>query len=148
MTLCIIDMQPYFKTATKSLADRIAQEIRKSQKRREGIILLEYYNLGNTYKNILNELRSYDRQTTIAKYADNGANELLAAARSLRFNMSHFRICGVNTCACVRETFWGVHNRTEAKVTLLSDLVNCECKGSDCTGPYRHSISDRVRVQN
>lgn len=151
MTLCIIDMQPCFEAATKPLANRIVKEIAQSKKRREGIILLEYYSIGDTHKNIIRELKSYDRQTIITKRDDDGAVELLATAQSLRFNMNHFRICGVNACCCVWETFWSVHNCTDAKLTLLSNLVSCECQifdsMADCIKRYAKTASDRVCIK-
>lgn len=152
MTLCIIDMQPKFDAASSSLARRIANEVRRAKSNREGIILAEYYRMGPTHANILTELKTYDRQTIIIKDDDDGADVILAAAQSLRFNMDHFRLCGVNTCCCVWETFWSIHNCTDARMTLLSNLVSCECGNGygskkECVESYSNENSHRVHVR-
>jgi len=146
-------MQPKFDAAAKNLAERIAKEIRLAKQNREGIILVEYYKMGHTFNSILTELKTYDRQTTILKNDDDGADVVLATAQSLRFNMDHFRLCGVNTCCCVWETFWSIHNCTDARMTLLSNLVNCECDDGhgardECISLYSKENSSRVYVRD
>jgi hypothetical protein len=59
-------------------------------------------------------------KTTVA-----GGNEVLKACHTYGFDQRHFRICGVNTSACVYETAKALAiSRPDSKVEVIASAVN------------------------
>ena len=56
--LIIIDMQPYFKASFKVI-DKCIEYIIKAKNDNADIYLVEYYECGNSHKEILNNLKDY-----------------------------------------------------------------------------------------
>lgn len=150
MTLCIVDVQPYFEAVNDDLVAAVLREMRAAKRRREGIVVLEYEDCGLTDERILTELRRYDRQTVLSKNEDCGTNQLMAAIQSLGFWQRDLKFCGVNACYCVWDTFWEtrVCLEKDARVSLLSDAVNCSCSMSEdnpkhCIDMYKEHIREK-----
>ena len=155
MTLCVVDMQPHFKPARKdSLVKNVISEIRKAKRKREGIVVLEYATLGFSDSDIIEEVKSYDRQTIVTKHEDDGSEEFMNAVHQHKFWPMRLKFCGVNACYCVWDTFWGVYHSTSknTKLELLSHAVNCSCpnrggKLKQCIGWYKEQAADCERVK-
>jgi len=120
-TLLVIDMQSNFDAANDAnTIVSVLREIAIAKERGCGIIVMEYRNhpdladiksimMGkNAYKDthspILDEIEDYNRATIVHKYECSGAFELrnfLLEPECCDFNIDKFKVCGVNTDACV-----------------------------------------------
>ncbi len=120
-TLIVIDMQANFPAANDGRTVHfVLEEIAIAKHNKCGIIVLEFRDhpevddcksrlLGknpymDTHSEILDELRGYDRVAIVHKYECSGAFELrnfLLEPECCDFNIDAFRVCGVNTDACV-----------------------------------------------
>jgi hypothetical protein len=131
-TLCIIDLQPRFNTATPDVIDEAVRQIHLAKRRKDGIVILEYGDFDESpdyersYPAIYDALGRYDKVAIKDKYDDSGADELLCAINDHSFSMERLRVVGVNTCACVwatlEDVMWhGFFDRIE----LIQNGLNC-----------------------
>jgi nicotinamidase-related amidase len=125
-TLVVVDMQPNF-AATRHLwlINNIKREIKKSFRRREPIVFLEYKYHGFTYECLKRIVRNYSHKDVAIKQNNNGAKELIDICVQRQFAMDKFRFVGVNTDCCVRDTVHGVLDRLpDAKLEVIKDCCN------------------------
>lgn len=102
-TLVVVDMQPSF-IASQRVLEEVMQEIDLALRNDWAIVILEYYNQGPTYDCILAKAKQSRRFALETKFKDGGGREVLNACRKLDFPTDRFRVCGVNTLACVSRT--------------------------------------------
>lgn len=120
-TLLIIDMQSNFDAANNpNTILSVLKEIKAAKDNGCGIMIVEYRNdpaiedpkyrlkdqFKDTHSEIMDEIKDYERSAVINKYECNGAfyiKEFLLEA-DCDFNIDSFRVCGVNTDACVAST--------------------------------------------
>lgn len=123
-TLAIIDVQEKFMAAS-SVIKRVVHQIELARRRHDGIVLVE---LGDpqSYDEIYRALRNYSGYVVTKKRHDDGSKEVLDAIRSNKYALDRIRLCGVNTCACVRSTAYGlIRSGFVRKVEIASDAVGC-----------------------
>lgn len=136
-TLVVVDMQPRFYRASRDpvTLEAVKQEILGAKARQEPIVVLEFFLPGftpnierTTHEELIAALEdernpamwSLKFKTTVG-----GSNKVLAACREFGFGDTHFRICGVNTSACVFHTALGLLNsRPNARIEVIAAAVN------------------------
>lgn len=125
-TLVVVDMQPYF--AASQHPDTLAaveREIRSAIEREAPIVVLEFEDSGKTHESLMRLLRKYRRLAVRVKTTDDGSAWVTSACRQHGFGMKHFRICGVNTDACVLATVLGLTDRIpDCTVEVVRDACN------------------------
>ncbi len=106
-TLVIVDMQTAFTASALVLPD-VMDEVKLALQNDWAIIILEYCGQGHTYPCILELAKQSRRHTVKTKFTDGGECEIRIACQRLDFPTERFRVCGVNTHACVSQTVSGI----------------------------------------
>lgn len=106
-TLVIVDMQTAFAASALVLPD-VMDEVKLALQNDWAIIILEYCGQGHTYPCILELAKQSRRHTVKTKFTDGGEREIRIACQRLDFPTERFRVCGVNTHACVSQTVSGI----------------------------------------
>lgn len=123
-------MQPYLAASQQpDTLGAVEREIRSAIERKALIVVLEFKDSGKTHISLMRLLRNYRRLAVSVKTTDDGSAWVTAACREHGFGMKHFRICGVNTDACVLATVLGLTDRIpDCTVALVRDA--CSTKHS------------------
>lgn len=127
MTLCIVDMQPFFKASGEVLASVIKQ-IEDAKKSNSGIVILEFEGCGPTHDKILSVLGNYEYKAFAKKDQDDGSREFLKAARKSKFSVERVAVVGVNRGYCVLATAAGL---IRSKMVKKIDVVLNATWGTD-----------------
>jgi hypothetical protein len=125
-TLCIIDVQPYFKAARRVTA-AVVKQIHEHRRMGSSIILVEYdpIKLGHSSEEILIALSDYGRSIRVVKRYDDGSDEIADKAHDRKISLKNINICGVNACCCVKETALGLA-KMGCNVKLIKEASWCE----------------------
>jgi nicotinamidase-related amidase len=127
--LVVVDMQPGYPAALDALTQWfVKQEILRHREQNLPILLVEFdaHEMGETFDCIKSLIEGYDRGRIISKRGDDGSAEILKACRQFGFSPDSFRICGVNSDACVLETVQGlVVKHPTCLITIPQDACNC-----------------------
>jgi hypothetical protein len=134
-------MQDGFPTSQKPLPE-VVQEVKLAKKRNDAIVLVEYYDCGDTHKPILDELEGYGRVTKVVKHNDDGGSEVVSACDKEGFDMTTMRICGVNRSACVSSTIGGI-KRALGSRRIPSPLFEIAIEATWCSNPKDGEIKLR-----
>jgi len=102
-TLVIVDMQEAF-VASALVLPEVMREIDTALQNDWAIIILEYYNQGPTYDGVLTRAKQSRRFALETKFKNGGGREVRIACQRLNIPTARFRVCGVNTHACVHST--------------------------------------------
>lgn len=102
-TLVVVDMQEEFAASALVLLE-VMHEVDLALQNDWAIVILEYCSRSPTYDCILARARQSRRFSVQTKFTDGGGREVLAACRKLNLPTNRFRVCGVNTHACVSQT--------------------------------------------
>lgn len=141
-TLVIVDMQPQFLASTKkdTLA-AVEREIRFAMEKKAAIIILEYRNWGPTNPTITDLTDSYQRCAVSEKALDDGSREILNTCKEQGFSNRRFRVCGVNTHACVEATVSGLAKAaSRSRIEVVKETCN-DSEGNDWRDfPKRRNI--------
>jgi nicotinamidase-related amidase len=130
--LCVIDMQPYFRTSGYVL-DGVLAEIAKFKSNGFPIFLIEYDRCGPSYSEIYDSMVGYTNLHFLKKNDDGGGKHILDKAKRDRVRLSNVTICGVNICYCVKETAAELVEFGNVKVKLAKSASHCSCgDGADC----------------
>jgi nicotinamidase-related amidase len=128
-TLVIIDMQPNgFTTAqNENVVRNILKEIKLARRRFAGIILVEYVGYGLTDIRIRHALNGYVRASTIHKRNDDGGAQVVKIAKQRDYDLSCWRVCGVNVAHCVNATVTTMRELLdpETKIEVKKKACNC-----------------------
>lgn len=132
--LVVVDMQKEYP-ASELVVNQVVKEVRKARRKGEWIMLVEYDESGRTMYRITRELKGYNKVKKVTKVVDNGAYAILwgltipykatlSSWKSLNKptpprRISHIKVCGVNTNACVISTVEGLRY-LDCKITVLS----------------------------
>ena len=140
-TLLIIDMQSNFDAANNpNTILSTLKEIKDAKDNGCAIMVVESrndpaiesskyplsYQFENTHEVILNEIKDYERSAVISKHECNGSfyiKEFLLEA-DCDFNIDKFRVCGVNTDACVAST---INNMADDLFDAEFQIVKAAC---------------------
>jgi len=128
-TLVIIDMQQGFWTANaKRTIDNVIKQIKLARLTNEYIIIVEYLphtKYETTRPEIMKAIGNHP-YIKVYKYVDDGSKSILAACKLHDYPTDLFRICGVNTNACVRLTIKGLFKKNR---TSKIEIVPAACNG-------------------
>lgn len=128
IALCIVDVQKKFGPAAKVIKDTVHQ-IKLARRRKAVVIVVEYGYDGYdpSYIDIYDALIGYNNWAVVKKNSCGGGNEVIAAMDSNpSLQADKIRVCGVNTCACVRETVRGLKNSGRfEKIEIAEAATNC-----------------------
>ena len=143
-------MQEQFKASANKRTQRYCQtEIRKAIKKNVPILFVEYDSCGDTEPSLTSivEASKYKKAYTITKCSDDGSNDILKFMRKNKIPRSDFRICGVNTDCCVRDTVDGLDARIGKAFAINVVAKACNSEHSHRLGlDEMVDLSDRVRV--
>jgi nicotinamidase-related amidase len=161
--LIVVDMQKAFP-ASYAVGYKVIREVKRARSKNEWIMLLEYEHNGRTLTKISKEVKGYPKVIRKTKLEDDGSPAVLhALMRSRRNNNlkgphvnripSVFRVCGVNTYACIIKTVEGL-NRFDGKVKVISDACANYCKickyGKEhlCHNHHKQGLREMKRLKN
>lgn len=151
--LVVVDMQPRFRASCDPRTlQNVASQIRGAIARQEPIVVLEVAVpdtspiFSRTHKELLDILDDVDNPAFWAlkiKTTVSGGNEVLKACHAYGFDQRHFRLCGVNTSACVYETAKALAlSRPGSKVEVIASAVNDKVpNGLSCYSLISHLVS-------
>lgn len=119
-TLIVVDMQPEFDAALNpNVVVGVTLEIQAAVARKSPIVFVEYDEAGDTHKGLYSLAKGYRKKARIIKYEDDGSRQIIRTIRRREFDLSHLRVCGVNTNACVQSTVEGLLKRLpESKIEV------------------------------
>lgn len=128
--LLIIDVQsPFVLNFDKyrRLIWACQREIRRSMRKNEEIIFVEYAGYNPTHKVLTDLVASYDNAHYIIKFNDGGADEIDSHIYLSGLKVPTFRYCGVNASACVRSTIKGLKQKRSywgSKFIAIADAID------------------------
>lgn len=127
--LVVIDMQPGYPASQDAITQWfVKQEIARARQANQLILIVEYHahEMGETYPAIMELVEGYDRAVVVSKDGDDGSAEILQACAARGFSLHSFRMCGVNSDACVLESVQGlVDKQPGCSITVVQDACNC-----------------------
>ena len=127
--LVVIDMQPGYKASSDAITQWfVKQEISRARLENQLILIVEYHahEMGETYPDIMKLVDGYERAVVVPKSGDDGSAEILRACAARGFSQTSFRMCGVNSDACVLESVQGlVDKEPGCSITVVQDACNC-----------------------
>ncbi len=141
-TLVVVDMCPAFDTAA-AVVDAVAVQIDIAMGKGWAIVFVESRGKGRTYPQLLQQISGYGRVNESALKEDNdGSKEVVLSALQRDFSLHRFRVCGVNTWACVHDTVNGLLELVDfAVVEIVASACNDSAKGS-----WDTFVRPRIRV--
>ncbi len=127
-TLVIVDMQPRFHTSQKrATLYAVEREIQRAKELNNPIVVLEYDDYGLTDTRLTDAIGSYRLCRTCVKTDDDGSKEVLEACDNEGYTTERFRVCGVNTHACVQSTVSGLAKKVR---DCIVEVVKAACNDS------------------
>lgn len=127
--LVVIDMQPGYVASQDAITQWfVKQEITRAREANQPILIVEYHahEMGETYPSIMALVEGYDRAVVVPKGGDDGSAEILQTCAKRGFSLNSFRMCGVNSDACVLESVQGlVDKQPDCSITVIQDACNC-----------------------
>lgn len=127
--LVVMDMQPGFKAAQDAITQYfVKQEVTRAREEGRPIIIVEYdpHEMGHTYESITSLIEGYDQADTITKSGDDGSAEILKCCSDKGFSTLSFRMCGVNSDACLLESIQGLAEKLPGcRIAVPQDACNC-----------------------
>lgn len=136
--LVVVDMQTGFRT-TKSIVPNVEKVIRQAITKRQVIIFLELSNntWGNIYQELVDAVEHYPLAFMVRKADTDGSLEVWEFLKQLKYHPELITFCGVNRCACVRQTIVGLRRHGyQHKVVIVKDACNCNCMHYKCYENY------------
>ena len=150
-TLCIIDMQPYFRSSQEDFViDGVIREVSLAKRRKAGIVVVEYSGCGKTDRRIKKAIGRYHKVVWIKKGGDDGSRLILKAiGKKWSYSKKRIRLCGVNTGWCVFDTAVGLANRLPESTIQMAeaacnDAVEADMQPSDVL--EQSDAPDNVKV--
>lgn len=138
--LLVTDMQPGFPASQDAITQWfVEQEIVRAIELGMAVVVLEYdaYELGETLPRLMRHLQGYQRLAVVGRAPrqrgqlsherDNGAEEVIQACLEHGFGLEHFRVCGVNSDACIKATIRGLADSiSTCHLTVVQDACNSD----------------------
>lgn len=126
-TLCVIDMQPYFRSS-RAIVENVVEQINRFRRMECPIILVEYNSYGPSYDEIYKALVGYNNSLLkVTKCGDDGGREIISAASEANIPINNMVVCGVNICYCVLGTAARLACCADSKIIPETKALNCSC---------------------
>lgn len=127
-TLVVIDMQPSGFPYASFVRNEVAREIRRAIEDGLAVIIIEYdLDCAGTTDPRLIEIvtaTGYKNWCTVKKSQKDGSAEVIQACLKEGYSSDNFRVVGVVTDECVKETVEGLLSRLpECHVEVMADAV-------------------------
>lgn len=108
--LCVIDVQPRFKSAAEHVIPEVVHQIKLAIKRKSPIVLVEYGIEFPSYDEVYEAFYCANPtlRTIVKKTQDDGSDDIIDGMKVKDFKFNRIRLCGVNTCSCVEKTARGL----------------------------------------
>ncbi len=144
--LVLIDMQPHFEASQNPLTiEACKDEITNAISKGWYIFLLEWIYEGPTDSRLTRLTDGYELTSSITKDRDDGSDSIMSHVYRLGIVNSKFRVCGVNTDACVLATVHGLaHHPRGRPVEVVS--AACWSDYSHTSGIERMKKFDNVKI--
>lgn len=127
--LVVMDMQPGFTAAQDAITKWfVKQEVTRAREEGRPIVIVEYdpHEMGETFDDIRALVEGYELAVIITKGDDDGSAEILHICEKKGFPIASFRMCGVNSDACLLESIQGLADKLpECSITVVQDACNC-----------------------
>ena len=108
-TLVVVDMQPKFVASQNERTIKMVQkEIKMAMDNKCPIVFLEYEEYGPTDKRLKEVIKGYKKCKFVKKRMDDGSDYVIRICNLHKYPLNNFRVCGVNTGACVKSTVSGL----------------------------------------
>lgn len=139
-TLVIVDMQGSFK-ASRAIIEQVKDEVALASKNSCPIVVLQYQNRGRTHDDIMRLIESSGvKHSVLWKSRDDGSAEVSRVSYARGYPKNSFRVCGVNTHACVRRTVVGLTGRFPTSTVNVATAA--------CNGPVSNNWKRFPRHRN
>jgi hypothetical protein len=137
--LIIIDMQEQFDASRDKNTIRTIQKMITDAKRDGAFIIIAHYmRCGQTRPEIRKMIQGYPYADSCYSNQDDKSQAIYTKLLRYGIQTDIFKICGVNTEACVMSTIFGLTDLYPNTHILVSfNGCNCECSNHDvCEGRY------------
>jgi hypothetical protein len=145
-TLCVIDVQKRFP-AHKKILRQVIKQRKLAMKDEAGIMIVEF-NGSTSHKKIYRVLKEYNKYKIVKKNKDCGTTEIISTMKNTTFLQSNnLRICGINACACVRSTAYGLKQSNNFhNIKIIPKATTCNCiTPKECLATTCDIISDKLK---
>lgn len=149
-TLCVIDMQDYFKSSRgKRVRQSCIREIKKAIRDKATILFVEYSpeHYGTSIPlltNVANKAK-YRKVYHVAKHSDGGGEEVVEFLKQKHLPRLNLRVCGVNTDYCVKETVSGINAKLKhGNIHVVADA--CDSRGG--VSSHKHGLHSMRKLNN
>ena len=151
-TLIVIDVQEGF---TQLLQPRVAArfltavraQVVQAIRDNADIVIVEYDDeeFGATHKNLKRLACNHLNHTFVYKWDNDGSSQIIKALRESEFNTKRFKVVGLNTEACVRETVEGLHKELpSARLEVIQNACETANPIKDPWSSYM--VSERIHL--
>ena len=138
--LCIIDMQPDFTAANDNSVQRyIRRLVRTAIFDRAYIVVAQYKGYGETVPSIMRLLHGYPHRGICQASRDDKSIVITRLLKGRRARAQYFKICGVNTDACVYSTVKGLHRRSRQPLYVVG-------RACHTANEYMHTVALRAML--
>jgi nicotinamidase-related amidase len=152
-TLVVVDMQSDFRAANDpATIAAVEKEILEAVRLHQSVVVLEiaYFSpldeqgLKPTHRSLMSHLKGYDRVAVRQKIYSDGSRHVLNTCSEQGYSRSRFRVCGVNTDACVVETAVGL---AKAEPTSTVEVLQGACNTTSQTVDWqKFLVEPNVRL--
>lgn len=127
-TLVVVDVQEEFTaTHNQSVITACQDLIHQSIQDHAVIIMLEFIGCGRTMEPLYNIVDNYYNLFTLRKPSCDGSYYIKRLNEAFELQDLHFKICGVNTDACVQDTVLGLSRHyPEAVIEVVEPACNSD----------------------
>lgn len=138
--LVVMDMEPGFAASQDAITQWfVEQQILRAIELGLPVVVVEYdaFEMGSTYAHLMRHLEGYGRCVVVdrspprrdqpAFLRDNAAEQVIAACERRGFSTRAFRVCGVNSDACITATIRGLADAIDTcHITVVQDACNSD----------------------
>lgn len=127
-TLVVVDMQEEFTAARDTNTIIECEElILEAISDHATIVFLEFTGCGRTMDSLYELVDNHYNVFFLRKSGCDGSNHIMRNNKAFELQEIHFKVCGVNTDACVQDTVLGLSSKyPEAVIEVISSACNSE----------------------
>lgn len=143
-SLIVVDMQPQFSSSQNEVTlNRVEELVKKAVEDNAGIVFLEFYGYGKTNSRLLNIVKGYENSHICIKKENNGAKQVHESIIHYNLPYHTFKVCGVNTNYCVRQTVEGLVE----EYPHITRKIEVSMNGTNCNSDHLFGLSRIKEVE-